>query len=57
MKPEKTKVCKGGGKVKLRISKLKAGTTYYVRSRPYRKYKGHKYTGVLNAARKVKTEK
>ena len=57
MKPAKTKVCKGGGKVKLRISKLKAGTTYYVRSRPYRKYKGHKYTGVLNAARKVKTEK
>ena len=57
MKSSKIRTYKGVNKIKLKVGKLKAKKVYYVRSRPYRIYKGHKYIGVLNSVKKVKTKR
>ncbi len=57
MKPETVKAFKGGKKVKLTLKKLKSKKTYYIQSRPYRTYKGHKYIGVLSSTKRIKIKK
>ncbi len=45
---------KGGKKTKLTIRKLKSKKTYFVRTRPFKVYKGHRYIGVMSGPKKVK---
>ena len=52
----KVKSFKGAKKTKLKVKGLKKGKKYFVRSRPYKTYKGHKYIGILNGAKKAKVK-
>ena len=47
---------KGAKKTTLKVSGLKSKKNYFVRTRPYKTYKGHKYIGIWNALKKVKTK-
>ena len=50
----KIKSFKGAKKTRLKVKGLKKGKKYFVRSRPYKIYKGHKYIGILNPVKKAK---
>ena len=52
----KVKAFKGTRRTSLKVKKLKSKKTYYIMSRPYKKYKGRKYIGILNKAVKVKVK-
>ena len=55
-KSKKVKALKGAGKIKFVAKKLKKGKRYYVKVRPYKKYNGIKYVGILSKAYKVKVK-
>ncbi|GEM_PF-4868747 len=55
-KSKKVKALKGAGETKFVAKKLKKGKRYYVKVRPYKKYKGRKYVGILSKAYKVKVK-
>lgn len=55
-KSKKVKSLKGATKTKFVVKKLKKGKKYFVTVRPYKKYKGKKYIGVLSKVYKVKVK-
>lgn len=55
-KTVKTKTVKGNKKTSLKISKLKAKKTYYVRVRTYKTVKGKRYYSGWSVAKKVKVK-
>lgn len=54
MKNAKTVTVRGAKKTSLKIGGLKKGKRYYIQVRPYKTYKGVKYTGVYKAKKSVK---
>ncbi|MBR5337972.1 MAG: fibronectin type III domain-containing protein [Lachnospiraceae bacterium] len=45
---------KGSGKTKLKVKDLRSKKYYYVRSRPYKNYKGIIYEGILTGAKRIR---
>lgn len=56
LKEKAVRSFKGAAKTRFRIKGLQSRKQYYVRTRPYKMYKSHKYIGILGAKKKVRTK-
>ena len=54
MKNARAVTVKGAKKTALKLKKLRKGKRYYIQVRPYKVYKGVKYTGTYSKARSIK---